>query len=244
MKASPATRSNGSSRTAAARSSSRTARSRSTTRRRPKRSRWPRAGSARSRPRRPRLSGRRVARRLADRQCRVHAQLALRLFARQRRRFGRQGQVRRGPAAEGLGRRRPLGGDARRLEPRGLEILRRTPEAAIALALWLASTEQQKVRALKSSHLPTIVALYDDADIAKEQPIIPRWKEVFLNAVPRPSAPTKEKYNEVSKRVLDRRAQDPVGRRLRRGQSRRARDQPDQAEGRVPGKVPIGGAGG
>ena len=25
-------------------------------------------------------------------------------------------------------------------------------------------------------------------DIAKEVPIIPRWKEVFLNAVPRPSA--------------------------------------------------------
>ena len=31
-----------------------------------------------------------------------------------------------------------------------------------------------------------------------QQPIIPRWKDVFLNAVPRPSAPTKVKYNEVS----------------------------------------------
>ncbi len=72
------------------------------------------------------------------------------------------------------------------------------PKEAIALALWLASTEQQKVRALKSSHLPTVISLYDDADIAKEQPIIPRWKEVFVNAVPRPSAPTKVKYNEVS----------------------------------------------
>ncbi|MBN9009169.1 MAG: ABC transporter substrate-binding protein, partial [Rhizobiales bacterium] len=41
-------------------------------------------------------------------------------------------------------------------------------------------------------------ALYEDADIAAAQPIIPRWKEVFLNAVPRPSAPTKVKYNEVS----------------------------------------------
>ena len=72
------------------------------------------------------------------------------------------------------------------------------PKEAIALALWLASTEQQKVRALKSSHLPTIVSLYDDADIAKDQPIIPRWKDVFVNAVPRPSAPAKVKYNEVS----------------------------------------------
>ena len=32
----------------------------------------------------------------------------------------------------------------------------------------------------------------------RQQPIIPRWKDVFLNAVPRPSAPTKVAYNEVS----------------------------------------------
>ncbi len=56
----------------------------------------------------------------------------------------------------------------------------------------------QKKQAIEASNLPTIVDLYDDADIAKEVPIIPRWKEVFLNAVPRPSAPTKVKYNEVS----------------------------------------------
>ena len=29
-------------------------------------------------------------------------------------------------------------------------------------------------------------------------PIIPQWKDVFLQAVPRPSAPTKGNYNEVS----------------------------------------------
>jgi trehalose/maltose transport system substrate-binding protein len=56
----------------------------------------------------------------------------------------------------------------------------------------------QKYRALKASYLPTIQALYDDADIAREQPVIPRWKEVFLNAVPRPSAQAKVRYNEVS----------------------------------------------
>jgi trehalose/maltose transport system substrate-binding protein len=71
-------------------------------------------------------------------------------------------------------------------------------EAAIELVLFLGSPEMQKRRALESSNLPTIEALYDDADIAAQQPIIPRWKEVFINAVPRPSAPTKIKYNEVS----------------------------------------------
>ena len=72
------------------------------------------------------------------------------------------------------------------------------PKEAIQLALFLASAETQKANALFASHLPTIMSLYDDADIAKAQPIIPNWKQIFLNAVPRPSAPTKVKYNEVS----------------------------------------------
>ncbi|WP_404406544.1 ABC transporter substrate-binding protein [Pelagibacterium halotolerans] len=72
------------------------------------------------------------------------------------------------------------------------------PDAAIELALFLSSAEVQKERAISQSNLPTIQALYDDADIAEAQPIIPRWKEVFENSVPRPSAPTKTDYNEVS----------------------------------------------
>lgn len=72
------------------------------------------------------------------------------------------------------------------------------PEAAIQLALFLSSSEVQKERAINQSNLPTIEALYDDADIAAAQPIIPAWKEIFQNAVPRPSAPTKTDYNEVS----------------------------------------------
>ncbi|WP_200833940.1 ABC transporter substrate-binding protein [Tabrizicola flagellatus] len=71
-------------------------------------------------------------------------------------------------------------------------------EAAISLALYLAGPEAQKQRAIAESNLPTIIALYDDPDIAAAQPIIPQWKDVFLNAVPRPSAPTLGKYNEVS----------------------------------------------
>ena len=71
-------------------------------------------------------------------------------------------------------------------------------EASISLALYLAGPEAQKLRAINESNLPTIVALYDDADIAAAQPIIPQWKDVFLQAVPRPSAPTLGNYNEVS----------------------------------------------
>jgi trehalose/maltose transport system substrate-binding protein len=74
----------------------------------------------------------------------------------------------------------------------------KNPETAIELVKWIASPEMQKYRTLRTSNLPTIQALYEDADIAREQPIIPRWKDVFLNAVPRPSAQVKIKYNEVS----------------------------------------------
>ncbi|KOF22860.1 ABC transporter substrate-binding protein [Ensifer adhaerens] len=71
-------------------------------------------------------------------------------------------------------------------------------EEAISLALFLAGPEVQKQRAILASSLPTIISLYDDPDIAAAQPIIPRWKEVLLNAVPRPSASAKVKYNELS----------------------------------------------
>ena len=72
------------------------------------------------------------------------------------------------------------------------------PDAAIELALFLASPEVQKERAIKQSNLPTIVSLYDDADVLKASPFMANWKEIFQNAVPRPSAPTKTNYNEVS----------------------------------------------
>ncbi|MEO2037487.1 MAG: ABC transporter substrate-binding protein, partial [Martelella sp.] len=44
----------------------------------------------------------------------------------------------------------------------------------------------------------TVTAVYDDPEVAEAQPFIPRWKPVVLNALPRPSAATKRKYNEVS----------------------------------------------
>jgi trehalose/maltose transport system substrate-binding protein len=69
---------------------------------------------------------------------------------------------------------------------------------AIALALYLAGPEAQKRRAIVSSSLPTLPALYDNPEIAAAQPIIPLWKDVLTDAVPRPSAPAKVRYNELS----------------------------------------------
>ncbi|CDM58470.1 MULTISPECIES: ABC transporter substrate-binding protein [Rhizobium] len=71
-------------------------------------------------------------------------------------------------------------------------------DAAIALVKFLTSQESQKQRAIELSNLPTLQALYDDKDIAAAQPFMPNWKPIFQNAVPRPSASAKVKYNEVS----------------------------------------------
>jgi trehalose/maltose transport system substrate-binding protein len=66
----------------------------------------------------------------------------------------------------------------------------RHPKAAVELALFLTSAHVQKYRALKSSRLPTLRSLYDDAEIAEKQPIIPRWKKVLESAIARPTSAT------------------------------------------------------
>jgi trehalose/maltose transport system substrate-binding protein len=72
------------------------------------------------------------------------------------------------------------------------------PDEAIKLALFIASKDFQKDRAIERSALPTIPALYADADVTKAEPIIPFMKPVFENAIGRPSRGTGIKYNEVS----------------------------------------------
>ncbi|WP_062232439.1 ABC transporter substrate-binding protein [Aureimonas sp. N4] len=71
-------------------------------------------------------------------------------------------------------------------------------DAAIELVKFLTSAEAQKSRALGTARLPTIPSLYEDPEIVAQQPLVAKWKSVFENATPRPSAPTKAKYNEVS----------------------------------------------
>jgi trehalose/maltose transport system substrate-binding protein len=74
----------------------------------------------------------------------------------------------------------------------------KSPDEAIKLALYLGSADVQKQRAILQTNLPTIASLYDDADVLKAAPFMGAWKAIFQNAVPRPSAPTKANYNEVS----------------------------------------------
>ncbi|MCG7626843.1 ABC transporter substrate-binding protein [Epibacterium sp. MM17-32] len=71
-------------------------------------------------------------------------------------------------------------------------------EAAIELARFLTNYENQKERAIVTSRPPTLNAVYEDAEVAEQQEFIPLWKPVVDNALPRPSAATLRKYNEVS----------------------------------------------
>jgi trehalose/maltose transport system substrate-binding protein len=72
-------------------------------------------------------------------------------------------------------------------------------DAAIAFAQYLTSIELQRSLAIEQSRLPTIVTLYDDADVLAANPFFGRLKDVFQGgAVARPSTVTSDLYNEVS----------------------------------------------
>ena len=70
----------------------------------------------------------------------------------------------------------------------GVSRTTRHPEAAVALARFLASEEAQRVLA-GGSVLPTRVALYDDPTLVAKRPHMPRFRELALAARPRPVTP-------------------------------------------------------
>ncbi len=76
-------------------------------------------------------------------------------------------------------------------------------EAAIELVKFLSSPEVQKKRAIENSKLPTIASVYEDPEVQEKAQLVATWKDVVLNAVARPSAPTQSDYNEVSKEFWD-----------------------------------------
>jgi trehalose/maltose transport system substrate-binding protein len=71
-------------------------------------------------------------------------------------------------------------------------------KAAVDLAVYLTSPEEQKRAALELSLNPTIPALYKDKDILAKNPFVGELLDTFTNAVARPSRATAAKYNQVS----------------------------------------------
>jgi trehalose/maltose transport system substrate-binding protein len=72
------------------------------------------------------------------------------------------------------------------------------PELAADVALFLASYEEQKIRAIEGSFIPTIMDLYEDAEVLEAQPFFGELYDVFINAVARPSTATAPDYAQVS----------------------------------------------
>jgi trehalose/maltose transport system substrate-binding protein len=72
------------------------------------------------------------------------------------------------------------------------------PKEAIEFLRFLTSEQVQRRRALEASLLPARVNLYDDPELAQKIPLVKTMKQVFLEAVPRPSAAAGADYNEVS----------------------------------------------
>jgi trehalose/maltose transport system substrate-binding protein len=72
------------------------------------------------------------------------------------------------------------------------------PEIAADVALFMASAEEQKIRAIEGSLNPTIMSLYEDQDVLTAAPFFGSLYDVFINAVARPSTATAPRYNDVS----------------------------------------------
>lgn len=75
------------------------------------------------------------------------------------------------------------------------------PEAAAAVAIFLASPEEQKTRALSPAGMPpTIPSLYDDPELSTANPLFSAERQgaILGTAFARPSGVTGARYNEAS----------------------------------------------
>ena len=72
------------------------------------------------------------------------------------------------------------------------------PEVAADVALFMASYEEQKIRAIVGTFNPTIMPLYEDPEVLEAAPFFGDLYDVFINAVARPSTVTAPNYAEAS----------------------------------------------
>ncbi|MDZ4765721.1 MAG: ABC transporter substrate-binding protein [Chloroflexota bacterium] len=74
-----------------------------------------------------------------------------------------------------------------------------SPAAAASVALFMASYDEQKLRALSPQGAnPTIPALYDDPELIEANPLFQRMGPILATAFPRPSGITAARYNDAS----------------------------------------------
>ena len=76
------------------------------------------------------------------------------------------------------------------------------PDVAADVAKFFASPEAQKLRAIRASLIPTRPPLFEDQEVLEAQPFFDSLLEVLDNAIARPSAPTGDQYNAVSRQFF------------------------------------------
>ncbi len=77
------------------------------------------------------------------------------------------------------------------------------PEVAAEIALFMASADVQKMRAIKGSFNPTIISLYQDADVLAAAPFFGSLYNTFVNAIARPSSQTAPQYSRASEFIFN-----------------------------------------
>jgi trehalose/maltose transport system substrate-binding protein len=81
----------------------------------------------------------------------------------------------------------------------GVSAYSENPEVAADVALYLASYDEQKFRAIEGSFNPTIEALYEDPEVLEATPFFGSLYDVFVNATARPSTVSAPNYAQVSR---------------------------------------------
>jgi len=73
-------------------------------------------------------------------------------------------------------------------------------DAAWEFVQYMTAPEQQKAYALGGSYLPTLTALYDDAEIKEKVPVVRLGGEALKKTVPRPVSPV---YSDMSLKMAE-----------------------------------------
>ncbi|MBD5802319.1 putative ABC transporter-binding protein precursor [Azoarcus sp. Aa7] len=85
----------------------------------------------------------------------------------------------------------------------GVSTYSKNPDAAVKLVRILSESDSQKRAFMLLGIPPARVDTYQDAEVQAKAPYLAEFKDVFANAVPRPSTPTRSQFPKVSKAMFN-----------------------------------------
>ncbi|NMG29500.1 ABC transporter substrate-binding protein [Aromatoleum evansii] len=85
----------------------------------------------------------------------------------------------------------------------GVSAYSKTPDAAVKLVRILSEADTQKRAFMLLGIPPARIDTYQDAEVQAKAPYLTEFKDVFANAVPRPSTPTRAQFPKVSKAMFN-----------------------------------------